>query len=107
MAPDGTGRPERRQYDRAVLEVPATAVRRDTPLDHPRRVVGLRVLNVSRGGVGAMASTALAKDEPVVVFFPPMGPTRGHDAHGQVVRCDQVDCLYHVGIVFDEPWPDA
>ena len=96
---------ERRQFTRAVVEVPATAVRRNRSVEDRRHVVSLRVLNVSRGGVGAVATDPLESREPVVVFFPPMGPRKGRDTHGQVVRCEECGGRYAVGIAFDEPWP--
>ncbi len=106
MGSDPAGPPDRRQYDRAVLELPASAVRRSVPLDHPERVVKLHIVDVSRGGIGALAPRPLDEEEPVVVFFPPMGARKGLDTHGVVVRCDEGGDRYRVGIVFENPWPE-
>lgn len=86
--------------------MPVEAVRRDKPEQDPRRIVGLHVLNVSRGGMGVTSQEALPPDERVVVFLPPLGPAGGQDAVGQVVRCDDVGDYYSVGIVFEEPLPE-
>jgi len=105
MGPASRDGPERRQFSRSAVEVPVTAVRRSTPLEDQRHVISLHVLNVSRGGLGALASDPLEEKESVVVFFPPMGPRKGRDTHGQVVRCVEEGDRYAVGIAFDEPWP--
>jgi len=97
--------PERRRFSRSAVEVPATAVRRSTPLEDQQHVVSLHVLNVSQGGIGALASDPLNEKEPVVVFFPPMGPRKGRDTRGQDVRCVEEGDRYSVGIAFEEPWP--
>ncbi|HUX00144.1 MAG: PilZ domain-containing protein [Phycisphaerae bacterium] len=100
-----THQTERREFSRATVEVPVTAVRRNRPVEDRRHVISLHVLNVSRGGLGAMATDPLETKEPVVVFFPPMGPRKGRDTRGQVVRCEERGDRYAVGIAFDEPWP--
>ncbi len=102
--PDGVR--DRRQFPRARLELPVTVVRQDTPLDSRDRVVRMHVLDVSRGGLLAASAEALDAREPVVVFFPPMGPRRGRDTHGRVVRCHEIQDKYRVGIEFHEPWPE-
>ena len=97
---------ERRQHRRSVVGMPIQAVRRSTPPEDPHRLISLHVMNVSRGGVGAVSPELLGESEPVTLFFPPLGPGRGRDTPGQVVRC--VDCgdHYAVGIAFESPWPD-
>jgi len=96
---------DRRRFPRAAVEVPVTAVRRNRSVEDRRHVISLHVLNVSRGGLGALATDPLEQDEPVVVFFPPMGPRKGRDTRGQVVRCAEQGDRYAVAIAFDEPWP--
>jgi hypothetical protein len=86
--------------------MPVQAIRPVNPPEDPTRVIGLHVLNVSRGGIGAISQANLASEEPVVLFFPPLGPGRGRDTPGQVVRCEQCDDHYAVGIAFNEPWPE-
>jgi hypothetical protein len=97
---------ERRQFLRAAVQVPASAVRRNASLDHSARIVNLRIVNLSRGGIGANAPEPLFRGEPVVVFFPPMGSRRGRDSHGRVVRCTEVGGEHYVGIAFEPPWPE-
>jgi hypothetical protein len=105
MGPALRDRSERRQFSRSAVEVPVTAVRRGTSLEDQRHVISLHVLNVSRGGLGALSSDPLEEKETLVVFFPPMGPRKGRDTHGQVVRCMEEGDRYAVGIAFEEPWP--
>jgi hypothetical protein len=99
-------RRDRRAFSRAAFEVPASAVRRRTSHDDPTRLVNVHILNVSRGGVGALVPEPFGTGEPVVVFFPPMGPRRGRDTHGRVVRCTESEGNYYVGIAFEAPWPE-
>jgi hypothetical protein len=85
--------------------MPVQAVRRTAPVDDPRRFVGLHVLNVSRGGVGAVSQESLDQTEPLLIFFPPLGAGRGSDVAGRVVRCNRHEERFSVGIVFDHPAP--
>ena len=98
--------PERRRFRRSVVGIPVQAVRRDTPPHDSHRVIGLHILNLSRGGAGAASQQALAPTQPLVLFFPPIGPGKGRDAPGQVIRCDDLGDHYAVGIAFEEPWPE-
>lgn len=97
---------DRRQFSRSVVGMPLQAVLRDAPQDHPNRVVGLHVLNLSRGGVGVASQAALPPSQPLILFFPPVGPGKGRDTVGQVVRCDACGDHYAIGIAFEEPWPE-
>ena len=97
---------ERRRFRRSVVGMPVHAVRRETPQNDPRRLIGLHILNVSRGGVGAISQDALNRREPLTLLFPPLGPGRGRDTVAQVIRCDRAGDCYAVGIAFEEPWPE-
>ncbi|HUU91701.1 MAG TPA: PilZ domain-containing protein [Phycisphaerae bacterium] len=97
---------DRRKFQRAVIGMPVRAVLGDAVPDDPRRIVGLRVLNVSRGGVSATSQEALSPSQPLTLFFPPVGSGKGRDTRGQVVRCDDLGGHYSVGIAFEAPWPD-
>ena len=97
---------ERRQFRRAALELPATVVCRSAAVGSPKRIVGLHVLDVSRGGLGAIAPEALGAEEAVTVFFPPMGARKGRDTQGLVVQCFSHENRFRVGIKFREPWPE-
>jgi hypothetical protein len=97
---------ERRQFRRSIVGMPVQAVRRQTPQDDPRRLIGLHVMNVSRGGVGAITQQPMDVQEPVLLFFPPLGPGRGRDMTGEVVRCDACEGHFALGIRFEEPWPE-
>lgn len=97
---------ERRRYRRSVVGIPIHAVRRETTESDPNRLIGLHVLNVSRGGVGAISQDPLQHREPLVLLFPPLGPGRGRDTHAYVIRCDRTGDCYAIGIAFTEPWPE-
>jgi hypothetical protein len=99
-------RQERRKYRRSIVGMPIQALRRTISEDNPGRIVGLHVADVSRGGVGAVSQEMLESREPLLLLFPPVGPGRGLDTPGQVVRCDRCADHYAVGIAFDRPWPD-
>jgi hypothetical protein len=97
---------ERRKFRRSVVRMPVQAVRRSVSETDPRRLVGLHVLDVSRGGVGAVCQDSLERTEPLLLFFPPMGAGRGSDVSGRVVHCTRSSDRFAVGIVFDNPWPN-
>ena len=97
---------ERRKFQRSVVGIPIQAVRQTAPENDPRRFVGLHVLNISRGGVGAITHEQIAEREPLVLFFPPLGPGRGRDERCQVIRCTRKDNHYHVGLAFESPWAE-
>jgi len=97
---------DRRKFRRSVVGIPVQAVLRDALPDDSDRVVGLHVLNVSRGGASVASQEALVPAQPLTLFFPPVGPGKGRDARGQVVRCDDLGTCYSVGIVFEEPWAE-
>lgn len=89
-----------------MVGMPVHAIRHAAAQDDPRRLVSLHVLNVSRGGVGAISQELLEHKESLVLLFPPLGPGCGEDAIGQVVRCTQSGDCYAIGIAFNEPWPE-
>lgn len=98
---------ERRRFRRSELGMPVTAVRPHANENDPRRIVGLHVLNLSRGGLRAVTCEALDKQEEVVLFLPPLGTQMGRDATGQVVRCIARSDHYELGIAFRDPLPDG
>jgi hypothetical protein len=98
-------RDDRRRFRRSIFGMPIQAVRHASDEPSPNRTVKLHVLNMSRGGVGAVSPEEIGADEVVTLFFPPMGPFRGRDTSGRVVRCDRCEDRYTVGIAFEEPWP--
>lgn len=88
------------------MGIPVHAVRREAPQSDPHRLVGLHILNVSQGGVGAVSQDALDHREPLLLLFPPLGPGRGRDTAAKVLRCQRTGDGYAVGIAFEEPWPE-
>lgn len=99
-------RPDRREFTRSVIGIPVQAVLHDAPTDDSHRVIGLHVLNVSRGGASVASQEALAPAQPLTLFFPPVGSGKGRDTRGQVVRCDNLGNHYSLGIAFEKPWPE-
>jgi len=87
--------------------MPVTAVRPQAHNGDPRRIVGLHVLNLSRGGLRAVACDLLDKHEELILFLPPMGTQGGHDATGRVVRCVPRSNHYELGIAFHDPLPEG
>ncbi len=96
--PEGS---ERRRHPRSVVGMPVEAVRPHLPQGHPDRVMGLRITDVSRGGAGAMAHRPLPPAEPLTLFLPPLGSDRGRDARGRVVRCEDCQDHWTIGIAFE------
>ncbi len=106
MADESRTPPERRRHPRAVVGIPVEAVRRGLPQDDPNRVVGLHVTDVSRGGAGAVVHRPLPRAERLTLFFPPIGPAEADDTPGRVVRCENREDHWKVGIVFESSGPD-
>ena len=106
MTRDADRNDDRRRHRRAVLGMPIQAVRRYVPPEDPSHVVSLHILNVCSGGVGAICHQELAPSQPLVLFFPPLGPGKGRDTVAQVVRCECCGSHYALGIAFDAPWPE-
>ncbi|MFO8015415.1 MAG: PilZ domain-containing protein [Phycisphaerae bacterium] len=107
MADDSSTRPERRRHPRSVVGIPVEAVRRDLPPRDPNRVVGLHVTDLSPSGAGAVVYRPLPTEEPVTLFFPPMGSAEARDTRGRVVRCEGRRDHWQVGIAFEDPLPDV
>ncbi len=90
---------ERRGHPRHVIRGHVTALRNEPQDgDEQRRICALELLNMSDGGLGALAQEPVALDATITVFFPPHGPERGMDMTGKVVRCTQREHGYDVGI---------
>jgi len=98
-----TNRSERRRYPRSVVGIPVQAILPDVPPADPNRVVGLHVHNLSPAGAGAVAQRALPERQPLILFFPPLGPGRGDDTPAVVVRCEGSGNRWSVGIAFEQP----
>lgn len=106
MSDTSSVQPERRRFHRAELGMPVTAVRPSASESDPRRVIGLHVLNLSRGGLRAVTREVLDKQEELVLFLPPLGAQMGQDTTGQVVRCVPRSDHYELGIAFRDPLPE-
>jgi len=90
---------ERRHTLRRRLRCRVTALvsdRRQRRDDH--RICSLDLRDQSDTGLGAVADVPVPVGRTVTVFFPPHGPERGFDMIGTVVRCQQQDDHYSIGI---------
>lgn len=92
---------DRRLAVRRPVSGHVTAVRREQREDGGHnRICALHLVDMSSLGLGAFCQEAIAEGTAITVFFPPHGPDRGFDAYGQVLRCEQVEGRYRVGIQF-------
>lgn len=97
--------PERRRYRRlpAAMEATAVCFNRISP-PGGRAVVQVNVVDISEGGLGGTIGELLAPPEEVVLYLPPTGGRGGRHVRGSVVRCEQVDRGYRIGVAFsDQP----
>jgi hypothetical protein len=93
---------ERRRAKRHIISGHVTALRTSTAPSRPRNhISSLRLLNISDGGVGAIAPEPVEIGSPICLFFPPHGSDRGMDLYGHVVRCISRGSEHEVGIRFD------
>jgi len=94
---------ERRLSERHHMQGQATAVRAGGQPGSGtlRKISSLDLVNISDTGLGAMCSEPVEVDIPITVFFQAHGPEGGHDAHGQVVRCERTPQGHDIGIRFD------
>ncbi|MDP6379880.1 MAG: PilZ domain-containing protein [Phycisphaerae bacterium] len=95
-----TQRDNRRKWQRRILQMPVEAVRTQREPGEPSRVVNLRLQDVSQGGLGATSPVMLSAGEHITVFFPPIGTQPGRDLLASVVRCEQTQDRFGIGLAF-------
>jgi len=94
---------ERRENGRHTISGRATAlISSADPLDGHKRISSLQLLNMSDGGIGALAQEPLEPGSHITIFFPPHGPEKGMDLPGHIVRQAPRDHGYEIGIRFDQ-----
>ena len=71
------------------------------PLERRNRICSLELRNLSDTGMGAVSQEPILIDTRIVVFFPPHGPEKGFDLHGQVIRCASREHGHDIGIRFE------
>jgi hypothetical protein len=93
---------ERRGCDRAPLIGNATAIITDhaDPKQPARKICTVQLANISDSGLGVIVGEPVeaGKHVQMTVFIQPHGPERGYDLNGVVVRCNQHQLGYEVGI---------
>ncbi len=104
----GNSEKERRRFRRYVVPMHVVAVRREvqSPVEKPR-TVGLHVKDISKGGLCGVLGEQVSCDEELMLFIPPQGGRGGRDVCGRVLRCDQIETHYRVGIAFSDPLGEA
>ena len=88
---------ERRRAPRRTVGGRVTTVADST--DSTRRIASLQLLNISDTGIGAISQDPVHIGSTIAVFFPPHGAEQGFDLYGTVVRCQQTDQGYRIGIM--------
>src|SRR5688572_10991347 len=93
---------ERRMFPRKAVHYHVESRRRDHSIaaqQHPQLRLTLRDLSI--GGLAAVSDIPLEPGEKRSVYFPPMGASRGWDAHGRVIRCNWAGNGYRIAMEFD------
>ncbi len=91
---------ERRLYPRTQIRMPVQVTRMDPDGGDP--IEQLEMMDISRGGIGAMSSHWHYPGQRVLVRLP--GPGMGvRNICGIVRRCMPLEGAFRVGIEFDRP----
>ena len=92
---------ERRRSVRHPVSGSATALQSSiTPEDNHKRICSIELLNLSDGGLGAVATDPMDLDSNISVIFSPHGPESGIHLHGRVVRCSATERGHEIGVQF-------
>lgn len=90
---------ERRRYTRTQINMPIQAVL----FDPDGEVVDpMEMIDISRGGMGAVSRRAYYPGQRIVVKLPAPGMSV-RNVYATVRRCGKSDGRYHVGLEFDRP----
>ena len=93
---------ERRSCDRAPLIGQATAIiTDDADKDHPAtKICSVQLANISDTGLGIITEEPvdIGQHIHITVFIQPHGPEGGYDLTGAVIRCNQTEIGYDVGL---------
>jgi hypothetical protein len=105
MNSEGRLIPERRRHPRTQLEMMLHGIRLDP--DGGDVCDTLRMTDISRGGLGAVADRWLYPGQKVVLCLP-LHPDGGRrNIYSTVIRCQKVREGYGVGLEFDRVSVDA
>ena len=90
---------ERRLFARTQLQMNLHGIRLDP--DGGDMVDSLYMLDISRGGMGAMSDRSFYKGQRVMLALPAMGPVRRRNVSATIVRCRHDSEGYRIGMSFD------
>ncbi|MCY2931816.1 MAG: PilZ domain-containing protein [Planctomycetota bacterium] len=90
---------ERRRHGRVHLEMALQAVRLET--DNVDVVDRLHMIDVSRGGVGAISDRSYYPGQRVLIYLPLTGQSGRRVLYATVRRCRRHAQGYHLGMEFD------
>ncbi len=97
--PDPTMTMERRKHARTPLDMSVSCLRLDP--DGEDLIDRLHLLDVSRGGLGATCGRAFYPGQRALVHLPLTPETGRRTAYATIVRCQQCDDGYRLGLEFD------
>ena len=96
----GTFIAERRMYPRTQVRMPLQAIRLDPDGGDP--IQHMEMIDISRGGVGALCRRAFYPGQRLVVKLP--APGMGvRSICGVIRRCSRQDDVFRLGIQFERP----
>ena len=100
---------ERRRHPRTQLNISAQCIRLDP--DGVNVTDRIDVVDVSRGGMGALSTRPFYPGQRVILSMPSQQGNRARNIHAAVVRCRHRTEGYHIGLEFDpkaiSTWADS
>jgi hypothetical protein len=91
---------ERRLHPRTQIQMPIQAIRLDP--DGADLLEQLEMVDISRGGMGAISSRAFYPGQRLVMKLPGLGMSV-RSICGVIRRCAKVEERHHLGIQFEQP----
>jgi len=93
--------PERRRHPRTRLEMTLGCIRLDP--DGGDVVDSLRMVDISRGGMGAFSGRAYYPGQRIVLSLPLPAEQGRRNIYATITRCQPSRADYRVGFAFDAP----
>jgi hypothetical protein len=93
---------ERRDDTRRKIhgQVTATQSCADAVVGSRNRICSLQLVDISRGGLGAVSSEPIDVDTEIAIFFAPHGPEQPINYRGRVVRSSPRGAGAEIGVSF-------
>lgn len=90
---------ERRTLPRRSVSGQVTALcTRPRDKERPNKICSLKLIDLSDLGLGALSQDRLEVGNRITVFLPPHGAEAGTDLYGEIVRCNETEGMFDVGI---------